>query len=328
MIKALGLLSGGLDSMLAAKLMKDQGIEVIALNFITPFIIQEKGKNYAKIFTKKLKIPLKVVKLENEYIRLIRKPKYGYGKFLNPCIDCRIFMLKKAKKYAKKINASFIFTGEVLNERPMSQTRKALEIIEREAGLKGKILRPLSAKLLPPTEAEKKGVVRRERLLDISGKGRKKQIELAKKFKIKEFSSPAGGCLLTYKEFSAKLKDLFKHKKRIRMKDIELLKVGRHFRFGKNKIIVGRNEKENKQLLELKSKTDYFFEVPDCGSPITLLQGSKTREAIKKAAALTARYSDAKEKKILVKYGMRKLTKSIKVFPISKKKINSLRVKW
>ena len=328
MIKALGLLSGGLDSMLAAKLMKDQGIEVIALNFITPFIIQEKGKNYAKIFAKKLKIPLKVVKLENEYIRLIRKPKYGYGKFLNPCIDCRIFMLKKAKKYAKKINASFIFTGEVLNERPMSQTRKALEIIEREAGLKGKILRPLSAKLLPPTEAEKKGIVRRERLLDISGKGRKKQIELAKKFKIKEFSSPAGGCLLTYKEFSAKLKDLFEHKKRITMKDIELLKVGRHFRFGKNKIIVGRNEKENKQLLELKSKTNYFFEVPDCGSPITLLQGSKTREAIKKAAALTARYSDAKEKKILVKYGTKKLIKSIKVSPMSEKEINSLRVKW
>lgn len=326
MIKALGLLSGGLDSILAANLIKDQGIKVIALNFVTPFTIREKGKNYAEIFAKKFKIPLKVMKLEKEYIKLIRKPKYGYGKFLNPCIDCRIFMLKIAKKYAKKINASFIFTGEVLNERPMTQTRKALELIEREAGLKGKIVRPLSAKLLPPTEAEKRGIVKREKLLDISGRRRKKQIELAKKFNIKEFSSPSGGCLLTYKEFSEKLKDLFEHKKRITMRDVELLKVGRHFRFEDNKIIVGRNEKENKRLLELKSKTDYFFEVPGYGSPITLLQGPKNKKAVEKAAALTARYSDAKEKKILVKYGTERLNKNIEVSALDEREVKKLRI--
>lgn len=323
-MKALALLSGGLDSTLAVKLILDQGIDVVGINFTSSFHISD--KNEAKKVAKKFKIPLKTVKLGEDYLKIIRGPKFHYGKHMNPCIDCRIFMLKKAKKYAKKIGAFFIFTGEVLGERPMTQTRENLDLIEKEAGLKGKLLRPLSAKLLPKTEAEKKGWVNREKLLDIRGRSRKKQIELAKKYEIKDYPAPAGGCLLTYKEFADKVRDLFKHKKRVSIKNINILKIGRHFRFRKNKIIVGRNEEENKQLLKMKEKNDYYFEVPDCGSPITILQGPKTKEAIKKAAKLTAHYSDAKEKKILVKYGKEKLIKSLSLVSINNNEIKKLRI--
>jgi len=235
-------------------------------------------------------------------------------------------MLKKAKQLAKKIGADFIVTGEVLGERPMSQNKKALELIERKSGLKGKLLRPLSAKLLSETEAEKKKWVERSKLLTISGRGRKPQLALAKKFNLRNFPMPAGGCILCEKGFVVKLRDLFKHKKRIRPKDVEFLKLGRHFRFKNNKIIVGRNERENKKLLEMKQKTDYIFEVPNYGSPITILQGPKKREAIESAAKLTANYSDSKERKILVKYGKEKLVKPVIVSPIKRDEIDNLRV--
>ena len=323
-MRALALLSDGLDSILAVKLMLDQGIDVVAINFITPFQISE--RKWVHGISKKFKIPLKTVKLGEDYLKIIVKPKFRYGKHMNPCIDCRIFMLKKAKTYAKKINASFIVTGEVLGERPMTQTREALDIIEKETRLRGKILRPLSAKLLPKTEAEKKGWVDREKLLDIKGRSRKGQIELAKKYRLKKYPSPTGGCLLTYKEFADKVRDLIEHKKKIMMKDIPFLKIGRHFRFGKNKIIVGRNEDENKQLLKFKDASDYYFEVPSYGSPITLLQGPKTKKAVEKAAALTARYSDSKEKKIVVKFGRERLDKSVTLSALSNEEIKRLRV--
>ena len=299
-MKALALLSGGLDSILVIKLIQEQDIEVVAVNFTSPFWSSSKNIDWIKEITKKLKVSLINVELKENYLNVIRKPKYGYGKNMNPCVDCKIFMLKKVKKIAEEIGASFIFTGEVLDERPKSQHKKALEIIEKESGLKGKLLRPLSAKLLPETEAEEKGWVIREKLLDIRGRQRKKQMELAKEFGINKYPTPSGGCLLTYKEFSKKLRDLLEHEKTVKMKDIELLKIGRHFRFGKNKIIVGRNEIENKQLLKMKKRDDYYFEVPAFMGPITLLQGPKTKEAIEKAASLAARYSDAKDKKFLL----------------------------
>jgi len=323
-MKAVAMLSGGLDSILAVKLMLDQGIDVVAVNFASPFHIFK--ENEVQKMAKRFNFPLKTIKLGKDYLRVIRNPKYGYGKHMNPCVDCRIFMLKKAKTYAKKIGASFIFTGEVLNERPMTQTRHSLDLIEKESGLQGKLLRPLSAKLLPEIEAEKKGWVDRTKLLDIKGRQRKRQMELAKKFKIKDYPHPGGGCLLTYKEFSVKVKDLFQHKRRINLVDIDLLKIGRHFRFGKNKIIVGRNEVENKQLLKMKNKNDYYFEVPDVGSPITILQGLKTKVAIEKAAALTARYSDSKKKKVFVYYGKKKLNKLIVIPPLTRKEIKKLRI--
>ncbi len=241
-MKALGLLSGGLDSTLAVKLILERGIEVEAINFVTPFCLCRKSGCGASEAAKTFKIPLKVVSAGVDYLRVVRNPRFGYGKNMNPCVDCRIFMLKKAKRYAEEIGAKFIFTGEVLGQRPMSQHRGALDLIEKEAGLKGKILRPLSAKLLPKTEAEEKGLVDGEALMDISGRSRKRQIELTRQFNIEKYPCAAGGCLLTDREFAIKLKDLFDHKKRVTVKEVNLLKVGRHFRFGKNKIIVGRNE--------------------------------------------------------------------------------------
>jgi len=268
------------------------------------------------------------VRKGEDYLKIVRNPKYGYGRNMNPCIDCRIYILRKAKKIAKEIGAKFIFTGEVLDERPMSQHMKALKIIEKETGLEGKILRPLSAKLLPKTEAEEKGYVDRDKLLSIRGRSRKKQIEMAKKFQI-DYPCPSGGCLLTYKGFADKVRDLFKHQKKITVKDIELLKIGRHFRYEKNKIIVGRNKGENEKLLLMKEPTDYYFEVPNFGSPITLLKGKKTKKAIEIAAKLTAHYSDAKnEKEVLVKYGTKKdgTEKSITVEPIKNSDIEKIRV--
>jgi tRNA-specific 2-thiouridylase len=209
-VKALALLSGGLDSTLAAKLILKQGIDVVAVNFVTPFCLCKKGGCGATEAAKQLGVPLKVVNVGDEYLKMVRKPKHGYGRNMNPCIDCRIFIVKKAKKYAKEVGAAFIFTGEVLDERPMSQHSRAMKIIEEESGLKGKILRPLSARLLPETDIEKKGLVDREKLLDIRGRSRKPQIKLAEKFNIKDYPCPAGGCLLTYREYANKLRDLFK----------------------------------------------------------------------------------------------------------------------
>jgi tRNA U34 2-thiouridine synthase MnmA/TrmU len=325
--KALALFSGGLDSTLAVRLIQEQGIEVEAITFVTPFYTPKEGGVSPQKIAEKLGIPLKVVSLGLDYLRVVRKPKYGYGRYMNPCIDCRIFMLKKAKEHARQTGAAFIITGEVLDERPMSQHMKALKIIEEESSLKGKLLRPLSAKLLPPTEPEKLRLVDRSKLLDIRGRSRKRQIALAKAYDITEYQSPAGGCLLTYKEFSAKLRDLLQHKRRISIADLELLKIGRHFRIGKNKIIVGRNKEENEKLLRLKDRNDYFFEAQGYGSPITLLQGPKKRQAVEKAAQLTAYYSDQKTGKVHVKYGRQALEKSIFVDRPNKEEVEQLRIK-
>ena len=326
-VKALGLLSGGLDSILATELIRKQDIEVVAFNVKTPFCICKKdGTSEAAAAANQLKVPLKVVSVEKDYLQMLRKPKYGYGKNMNPCIDCKIFMIKKAKKYAKEIGADFIFTGEVLGERPKSQHYPALRLIEEEAGLKGKLLRPLSAKLLPETAAEKKGLVDRTKLLSIQGRSRKPQFQLAKEFGIKSYPSPAGGCLLTCEEYSKKLRDLFANKKRVSMADIALLRVGRHFRLGKNKIIVGRNEAENKFLAAQKTPSEYYFELPDIVGPITILQGPKTKNAIETAAKLTAYYSDAETAKVKVNFGREALNKSLIVSVPDKADVDKLRV--
>ncbi len=312
-MKALGLLSGGLDSTLAVKLILERDIEVEAINFVTPFCLCRKGGCGASEAAKTFNIPLKMVNAGTDYLRVVRNPKFGYGKNLNPCVDCRIFMLKKAKKYARQIGAKFIFTGEVLGQRPMSQHRAALDLIEREVGLQGKILRPLSGKLLPKTEAEQQGFVDPQALRDISGRSRKRQIEMTREFNIANYPCSAGGCLLTDKEFANKLRDLFQHKKRVTIKEVNLLKVGRHFRFGDNKIVVGRNEGENKVLLQTKPKADFYFEVPKCGSPITILHGPKTKQAIMQAAGLTAFHSDKKISEVTVNFGQSSLNRQITV---------------
>ena len=325
--KALSLFSGGLDSILATQLILNQGIDVEAINFANVFCsCREENGCGAVEAAKQLGVPLKIINVGNDYLRMVRKPKHGYGKNMNPCVDCKIFMAKKAKKYAKEIGAAFIFTGEALGERPMSQHFNALKIIEEESGLKGRLLRPLSAKLLPETVVERKGLVKRDQLLSISGRARKPQIQLAKEFNITCYPSPAGGCLLTCKEFADKLRDLFRHKARCSMADVALLKVGRHFRLGKSKIVVGRNEAENKILTLKKARNDYYFEVPDVSGPTTVLQGLKTKKAIKLAAALTAFYSDAKSNRITVNFGRESLDKSVTVSVPSRTEVESYKI--
>ncbi|HJX23609.1 MAG TPA: hypothetical protein VJ574_04260 [Candidatus Bathyarchaeia archaeon] len=325
-IRALALLSGGLDSTLAARLILDQGIDVVALNFVSPFCLCSRGGCGAPEVARQLGVPLKVMSTGREYLNIVRRPKHGYGKNMNPCIDCRIFMLKRAKRYAKEIGASFMFTGEVLDQRPMSQHYKTLRLIEEEAGLKGRILRPLSAKLLPETLAEKRRLVKREGLLGLRGRSRRPQLSLVKRFDF-DCACPSGGCLLAEKEFAARLRDLFDSKKRTTLNDVSLLKVGRHFRLEKSKIIVGRNEAENKTLHGLKSRGDYSFEILGCGSPVAILRGRKSRKAIAKAAALTAYYSDTKCEVPIVNFGKDDLERSIRV-PVPKEaEVEELRIR-
>ena len=308
--------SGGLDSVIAIKLIQEQGIDVVALHFITPFF----GRKDMDEIAKKDNIKVKVIDVGKEFLKLLRKPKHGYGRNLNPCIDCKIFMLKQAKKYAKKIGAKFIITGEVVGQRPMSQNRGALNRIIKEARVKKLLLRPLSAKLLETSEAEKKGYVDREKLLGLAGRSRQKQMVLAKKYKIKYYSSPAGGCLLTCIGYAVKAKELLK-KKRISQKDLYLLKHGRHFKLEKNKFLVGKNDDDNQQLLKFKNKSDYVFDMANNKGPVTLLQGPKTKEAIKIAAQLTARYAGEKGNNKV------KLNKRIlEVEPIKEKEIEKLRI--
>lgn len=326
-IRALALISGGLDSAIAAMLMKDHGIEVYGIHFTSPFF-SGSCKSAIKI-SENLSIPLEIIELGSDYFKMLRNPKHGYGSVLNPCVDCHIFMLKEAKKYAKKIGAKFIITGEVLGQRPKSQNRKELEIIEKETGLSGRIVRPLSAKLLPKTEAERKGWIDPKALPCISGRSRNQQFVLARQFGIKGFSSPSGGCLLTYREFAAKVRDLFIHQKALKKRDIELLKIGRHFRFGKVKIIVGRNEDENMRLLKMKGPDDYFLEAGEnIPSPITILNGEAEKKEIEIAAMLTAFYSDAKKKKVIIKYGKNKLDKSIVVKKPGREDVEKMRIVW
>ncbi|MEM2094044.1 MAG: 7-cyano-7-deazaguanine synthase [Candidatus Bathyarchaeia archaeon] len=291
-VRAVGLLSGGLDSLLAAKLMLDQGVDVYAVNFTSPIHGRSHERDRAEEAARALGVPLKKIELGSEYLRIIRNPKYGYGSGMNPCIDCHAFMLRMAKRYARQIDAKFIFTGEVLGERPMSQNEQALRIVEKEAGLEGKVLRPLSAQLLPETEAERRGWVDRSRLLSIRGRSRRPQLELAKTLGLSSFPMPSGGCLLTEKEFVPRIKDLFAHRRRISLKDILLLRVGRHFRLGDVKVIVGRNEGENKALLGLDDGHMTYLEPVEVNGPIALLQGRPRRSTLHTAAGLTARYCD------------------------------------
>ncbi len=325
-MKALGLLSGGLDSTLAIKLVLEGGAEVNAIHFVTPFGQGRKDGWGAPEVAKSFNVPLKIVNTGTDYLRMVRNPRFGYGKNINPCIDCKIFMLKKAKKYAKEIGAAFLFTGEVLGQRPMSQHREALDLIEKEARLKGKLVRPLSARLLPKTEAEKKGYLGSETTRSISGRSRKAQIEMTREFKITKYQCASGGCLLTEADYARKLRDLFKHRKTITNEDVAFLKVGRHFRLGENKIIVGRNEAENNVLIKLKRKGDYFFEVPNCGSPTAILQGPKTRVAIETAAGLTAFHSDKKTGEVEVAYGKITLDKMKKITVPAQTKVDELRI--
>jgi tRNA-specific 2-thiouridylase len=298
-MKAIALLSGGLDSTLAAKLVLEQGIELEALNFLTVFCTcTNRGETClaSQKAVDALGIPLKVFNVSEEYLDVVKHPKHGYGSNMNPCIDCRIFMMKKAKAYLEETGASFIVTGEVLGERPMSQRRDAMRLIEKEAGLDGLVLRPLSAKLLSASIPEKEGWVDREKLLKIQGRSRKPQIQLADHFGIRDYPCPAGGCLLTDPGFAQRMRDLNRYHSDFLLNDVHLLKMGRHFRLSPHlKLVVGRNEEENQKIQTFSQEGDILFKVSRYPGPLSLLRGEAEEGEVEKAAAITVRYSKAKD---------------------------------
>jgi len=333
-MKAIALLSGGLDSTLAARLVLDQGIELEALNFMTVFCTcTTKGATClaSQKAVEVLGIPLKVFNISEEYLQILRNPKHGYGRNMNPCIDCRIFILKKAKAYMETSGARFIITGEVLGQRPMSQRRDALRLIEKEAGLEGLILRPLSAHLLPATLPEKEGWVDREKLLNLQGRSRKPQIRLAEQFNIRDYPCPAGGCLLTDPGFSRRLKDLMNHQDDFSLNDIHLLKFGRHFRLSpKVKLVVGRNRDENQKITTFARKGDLLLKAVRFPGPLSLLRGEAQKGDVDRAASITARYSKvegAKEVEILCRFHDEDgLEQSLLVFPIEENGLKAMMI--
>jgi len=277
-MKAVGLLSGGLDSTLAAKMLIGQGVEIHAVNFTTPFCTcTAKGASCAAVVraVEQLgNIPLKRWALGDEYLRMVANPRHGYGRGINPCIDCRILKIVKAGELMREIGASFLFTGEVLGQRPMSQHRKAIEIIDQATGLGDVTLRPLSAQHFEPTRPEREGWVDRSKLLSLSGRNRKPQIAMAADMGIVDYPCPAGGCKLTDVNFAPRLKDYFFHTPEPRVADMALLKIGRHFRTkGGDKIMVTRDEAEGEAAIRLARPADHVL-VPLFSGPVTVLQGS------------------------------------------------------
>jgi tRNA-uridine 2-sulfurtransferase len=297
--KAVALLSGGLDSSLAVRMMLEEGIDIEAVAIKTPFCDFDCGKGCGQRVREvadELGIKLKTVYFGEEYLEMLKNPKHGYGSGMNPCIDCRSMMYNAAKHHMQEIGADFVVTGEVLFQRPMSQNNRALNIIERETGMENKVLRPLSAKRLHPTEVEKLGLIKRERMGDIKGRSRKGQLALAKRFGIIEPPNAAGGCLLTDPAFSKRIKDLLDNCDQIpSLSDIELLKVGRHFRFAPDaKFVVGRNRDENELIKSLVTESDILVEVKDYVGPTCILRCKEyDEELLLKCAAIAARYSDA-----------------------------------
>lgn len=338
-IKAVALLSGGLDSTLAMKIIKDQGVEVEALNFKTGLGLTDhrmtlKGKkNYQNAALRagaQLGIKVRIIDISDEYMEVVINPKHGYGSAINPCIDCRILMLKKAKEYMEKTGGHFVITGEVLRQRPMTQHLGTLRLIEKESGLDRLIVRPLSAKLLPPSIPEEKGWINRDKLYAISGRSRKEQMRLAQMFGITHYPQPAGGgCFLTDENYARKLKDLFVHRDRetLSQEDLDLLKVGRHFRLSDGlKVIVGRDEKENR-FLERYRKGKWAFQVIGFEGPLTLAEGEPTPEEITAIARITARYSDGKnEPSVKVRYERDEIKGEVIVSPMDQQTLEGWRI--
>ena len=295
MTKAVLLLSGGLDSTLAGKMLLDMGVEVEALNFVSPFCQctpKSLGCSAAKKAAGQLGIPVHVHASGEDYIEVIKKPRFGRGSGMNPCLDCRIYTFEKAHEYMKETHADFIATGDVLGQRPMSQRRDAMNIIERESGLSGLVLRPLCAGLLKPSKPELDGIIDRDSMLSIQGRCRQPQFELAEKIGIKDYLCPAGGCLLTDPEFVPRMKDLFDFEPEFGIADTKLLKYGRHFRLpGGVKAVVGRNEQDNNAIERFFRDGDVLLIPHDLPGPSVLCRGSSSEEDILAAAALAASYT-------------------------------------
>ncbi len=312
--KAVALLSGGLDSTLAILLVKRLGVDVTAITFLTHFGcgISDSSSCSRNPFpaAEKFGFTVKLSHLADKFIEIVKNPKFGHGRNMNPCVDCRILMLREAGEFMRITGADFIVTGEVLGQRPMSQRRDSFPLIDREAGLKGLVLRPLSAKLLPPTLAEEKGLLDRDRLMAISGRSRKPQMRLAEEFGLTDYPNPAGGCLLTEPNYAWRLREFLSYNANPSVRELNLLRVGRHFRVGAAKIIAGRNEAENNLIESMAAPGEPLLRARDCGSPTVLVTGlladsasalispaggGTFDETIRAAASVCARYSDNME---------------------------------
>jgi tRNA U34 2-thiouridine synthase MnmA/TrmU len=296
------MLSGGLDSTLAVHIMLEQGIQVTALHFRTGFSYPRRDRKTgerlptdAEQAAEMLGVPLEIIEVPEDYIPVVLHPRFGYGSGMNPCVDCRIFLLRQAKAWMEAHDHHFVFTGEVSGQRPKSQMRPTLNTVERESGLEGYLLRPLSAKLLKPTIPEQRGWVDREKLYAIEGRGRKEQIALAAQFGITEYAQPSGGCCyLIHKTYSRRLRDFLDREgeEALNTAQVQLLAVGRHLRLDSGrKIVVGRHEREN-DYLESCGVPGVLLVTPNHPGPVTLVPGDPTREEIEQAARITAGYSD------------------------------------
>lgn len=310
MRKAVALISGGLDSLLAARLLLDQDVHVEGINFYTGFCVeghtqairrQEQAKprrNNALWVAEQLGIKLHIIEVVEEYKQVVINPKHGYGANLNPCLDCKGFMVGRAREWMEAHDFDFIITGEVLGQRPMSQRRDTMPVIARESGAFDRLLRPLCAKLLPPTLPEREGWVNREALMDFNGRSRKPQMALAAKYGFVDYAQPAGGCcFLTNEQYSNKLSDLWATRgtKQYELDDIILLKVGRHLRPRPHfKLIVGRDEGENNFLCGFRKRYTHLQATSHVG-PLVLVEGNTDPDDLALAARLTARFGKGRE---------------------------------
>jgi len=305
-VSAIGLFSGGLDSILACRVIAAQGIRVVALKFVTPFFDHDLLADeaaYSQEMERKFGIDVRVVDVSQGYVQMLEKPAHGFGKNFNPCIDCKILMLRRARELMSHYGASFIFTGEVLGQRPMSQRRDTLRVIERDSGCEGVLLRPLCAKLMSPIQAELDGLVDRERLYAFSGRGRKAQKQLAREFGIDDYPAPAGGCMLTDPNLAARIKHfyqgLFSFGRQRAVEDIRLLSVGRQFRLDKDIwFVLGRDERENERLEAQRLPGDWLIRMTVRPGPLGLLRHAaetvagreEESEIVERLAGIVVRY--------------------------------------
>ena len=290
--KGIVLFSAGLDSLLTAKILMAQGIEVIGLHSVLPFVPDDFPLEELKAskLAKENGFKLEYYRCGSEFLEIIKNPDHGYGKNMNPCVDCKIHFIKKAAELMNKIGADFVATGEVVGQRPMSQLKHVMNRIEKITNLEGRLLRPLSAKLLKPTLVEKNGIVDREKLYDINGRSRKRQMKLAREFGIDNYSTPAGGCQFTDSFIANRIRDLLKHHENHEKTDFFLTTVGRHFRINDStKIIVSKNENENHELKKYINKANYFL-IPLFKGPSVFVKGELDNKEIDLVASILARY--------------------------------------
>jgi len=299
-MKAIALFSGGLDSTLAMKLIIDQGIDVIALNVSTGFGSTKDRKEHMQSMCDQVGATLKIINIENEYLQdVLFSPKHGYGKNFNPCIDCHAKMFAVAKKVMEDEGASFLISGEVMGQRPMSQNKDALQTVLEDGDVEGLLLRPMSAKRLKPTIPEEKGWVDRDKLEDIVGRSRDRQMELVKEIGLENFESPGGGCLLTDENFGKKMFDFVKYEKNFEVKDITVMKYGRHLRLPDGaKLVVGRNQDENTYLQDIKNDRYYHVKTIGIPGPHGLLSKNSTQNDKELAASVMLTYTKAKPEEI------------------------------